>query len=207
MKKILVAAVAAFACLACATAEVKSFLDFGITVPVLSNLDCDDGIDSETTSGVGFDLSYRAMFTENVGLYANAGLILPQKTEVKGDYEYTLEASDTDSWVGFNGFIGCAIMPVNKDKFGLTVAPGLVLVSQTIDYGHDVKTTATMLGLGCNVGFDIYLNDSLYIKPAIGLDLLFHDWTEQEVGSHSEKDDEGVAYLYCKPSFSFGFRF
>lgn len=79
MKKILVAAVAVVFGLTAASAEVKNYLDFGVTVPVLTDLDTEKGVDSDVTVGFGIEASYRAMFTDVFGLYAQFGFNFPQK--------------------------------------------------------------------------------------------------------------------------------
>lgn len=212
MKKILVAAVAVVFGLTAASAEVKNYLDFGISVPVISDMDTDSGVDSDVTVGFGIEASYRAMFTDVFGLYAQFGFNFPQKEEVKGDYDYDLEQSDFDAWWGCNMLVGPAIMPLQNDKFGLTIAPGLAILTNNMEadslYGlQDAKLTYTMLGLGCNAGFDIYLNDKFYLKPAVELDFYFHQWTKLESKHNDEDDDESCSLFMFKPSISFGFRF
>lgn len=210
MKKILVAAVAVVFGLTAASAEVKNYLDFGVTVPVLTDLDTEKGVDSDVTVGVGIDTSYRAMFTDSFGLYAQFGFNFPQKQEVKGDRDYDIEQSDYDAWWGCNMLVGPAIMPLQNDKFGLTIAPGLALLTNVMEVDDvflDGKITTTLLGLGCNAGFDIYLNDKLYLKPAVELGFYFHQWYKLESKHYDEDDDDSCSIFMFKPSISFGFRF
>lgn len=210
MKKILVAAVAVVFGLTAASAEVKNYLDFGVTVPVLTDLDTEKGVDSDVTVGVGIDTSYRAMFTDSFGLYAQFGFNFPQKQEVKGDRDYDIEQSDYDAWWGCNMLVGPAIMPLQNDKFGLTIAPGLALLTNVMEVDDvflDGKITTTFLGLGCNAGFDIYLNDKLYLKPAVELGFYFHQWAKMESKHYDDDDDDSCSLFMFKPSISFGFRF
>lgn len=210
MKKILVAAVAVVFGLTAASAEVKNYLDFGVTVPVLTDLDTEKGVDSDVTVGVGIDTSYRAMFTDSFGLYAQFGFNFPQKQEVKGDRDYDIEQSDYDAWWGCNMLVGPAIMPLQNDKFGLTIAPGLALLTNVMEVDDvflDGKITTTFLGLGCNAGFDIYLNDKVYLKPAVEAGFYFHQWYKLESKHYDEDDDESCSLFMFKPSISFGFRF
>ena len=210
MKKILVAAVAVVFGLTAASAEVKNYLDFGVTVPVLTDLDTEKGVDSDVTVGVGIDTSYRAMFTDSFGLYAQFGFNFPQKQEVKGDRDYDIEQSDYEAWWGCNMLVGPAIMPLQNDKFGLTIAPGLALLTNVMEVDDvflDGKITTTFLGLGCNAGFDIYLNDKVYLKPAVEAGFYFHQWYKLESKHYDEDDDESCSLFMFKPSISFGFRF
>lgn len=210
MKKILVAAVAVVFGLTAASAEVKNYLDFGVTVPVLTDLDTEKGVDSNVTVGVGIDTSYRAMFTDSFGLYAQFGFNFPQKQEVKGDRDYDIKQSDYDAWWGCNMLVGPAIMPLQNDKFGLTIAPGLALLTNVMEVDDvflDGKITTTLLGLGCNAGFDIYLNDKLYLKPAVEAGFYFHKWYKLESKHYDEDDDDSCSIFMFKPSISFGFRF
>ena len=106
--------------------------------------------------------------------------------------------------------VGPAIMPLQNDKFGLTIAPGLALLTNVMEVDDvflDGKITTTFLGLGCNAGFDIYLNDKVYLKPAVEAGFYFHQWYKLESKHYDEDDDESCSLFMFKPSISFGFRF
>ncbi len=209
MKKLLIAAIAALFAVSAASADApKFYIDGGIQFPVMGNLDCPDGVDSDAISGFGLDVSFRGMFTETFGLAANLGVYWPLQEELKGsDESITVEQSDLDEWYGFNGLFGVAIKPVNKEKFGLTIIPGFAFVTEKdkkeINMGGGIKQTysnsTSLFGIGVDVDFDIYLSKNLYLKPSIQTTVLF--------AGDSELITESKSWFCMTPAFAVGVRF
>lgn len=209
MKKILIAAIAALFAVSAASADApKFYIDGGIQIPVMGNLDRPDNCDSDIISGFGLDVSFRAMFTESFGLAANLGAYWPLQEELKGsdNISLTIERDDLDEWYGFNGLFGVAIKPVNKEKFGLTIIPGFAFVTEKEEkeikiMGHKetLSSKSSLFGIGVDVDFDIYLNSKLYLKPSIQTTVLF--------AGDSELVNESKSWFCITPAFAVGVRF
>lgn len=213
MKKLLTAACAVLLALTAAVAEKpKMAVDANFTVPVMSKMESYnmvsgtlESLDRDVTTAVGADVSFRAMFTDMLGVYAQAGIYFPIKEEIEeGSFELTIDDDLYENWVGFNFLVAPAITPINNEKFVLTIAPGLAVSTQSATIKSiDIKINDTFLGLGANVGFDINLTEKIYIKPALEMDYYFYEWFSAD----DFDEDDGVSVFTCKPSIGVGIRF
>lgn len=215
MKKIVMTLAAALLTLTAVSAKPKMYLDGGITVPVAGNLNCDKGVKSEIKSSIGTDVTFRAMFTDIIGIYAQAGFFWPmQMVSDTDDFgELKLKASDFDQWWGYNMLIAPAIMPVHTEKFGLTIAPGLAIATEYREREEEFipgikqtgKSSDFIIGIGCNVGFDIHIAKNMYIKPSVETTVYFYSWNESKIGSEKDTNNDSIATFNFKPAVAFGF--
>lgn len=182
MKKILMAAVAAVALVGSAFAlDVKVDASMGlpvvggtqeVTVKVSNSYFSHEDTSKVTNTTTAFALDFGAelFFNDLVGIGVRETFGFPIVTETKYDSnttktEYGKEKDGvTSTAFSFNSFVGCALRPLNKEKFYLIAMPGLDLNVTGVEAkagGKIYKSTFTSFGIGGNVQFGYNLTKNL----------------------------------------------
>lgn len=145
------------------------------------------------------DFSVKDFFKPDakVGLGGNINLFFPLGISMfTNTQSANLSNSDFDLLVGATFLMGPAIRPVVREKFMLTVTPGVAL-DFIVMKAENVNETVMLGGLGAEVGADFFISEKSYIK--LGLDYRYYFIGKAENGL-------GKANSFAiQPSIAFGF--
>lgn len=173
-------------------------------------------------SSVSVGATARIMFLDNVGLYVHGNIALPQVIHSYEGGDSVSTKPGYDVFLGYDGLVGVALMPVKTDRFGLLLAPGfhiggLYLCERDAaegSYAYKGSKTQVDFGVGADISGEIYFTKNMYGRLGVLMAWDFYSYQETEHDLETiwgerewEKNNTGNTNAFIiQPTVSFGFR-
>ena len=199
------------------SSALESFIDINLSLPIWLMNDSESNISTEvrsTSVAVGF--VPRVMFNDVVGLYVGIDLAFPLREDASITNGFvtnktTVHRRDLDSWIGFYALIAPAIVPVNKEKFKLLIAPGFhyfVHWGKLTVTGIQAKLQQFCLGIGANVQAEFHFTERVYLPLGLLFAWDFFGSSHTKAGNTVITMDSGFAkWFIVQPRIGIGFHF